>query len=232
MCRAEKSWHSWVTPRLVAGIWGQSNKWGYSLLRAAIKFAECRTHARPTSRRLIALGITACLALPCIVSAIGANHRANDGELVHHLRHARKQLANSSARDVGRDFLELTANLLGRIGLHIPHVLMRGSARKKDIDDGLVRPFGALLFLGLQDLRQRQAAHGQPADFQETPPRNPVAELIFFSKNCNHGKQARLYLVIRLGTLSYYSRFYTIFYGKSPFQWAYLSTLYSRPSCI
>ena len=229
MRRAEEAGFAGVAPLDVAGLRREADERRHVRFHRAFKLGKYRPDTGPTAGRLVAWR-TAGHALLGIVSAGGTNDGANDGELVHHLRHARKQLANSSARDVGRDFPELAANLPGRIGLHVPHVLMRRSTGKKDIDDGLVRPFGALLFLRLQDLRQRQTAHCQPADFQKTPPRNPVAELIFFSKNCNHGKQGRSYPVIRLGTLSCYSKSYTIVRQKSPFHWAYLSTLYSRSS--
>ena len=47
------------------------------------------------------------------------------------------------------------------------------------------RPMPGLL-LGPQDLRQRQAAQGQPADLQKGPPRQPVAMALAPAQDGQH----------------------------------------------
>ena len=100
------------------------------------------------------------LALPGIVAAVGSNHRTDDGKLVHHLRHQRELIANTNSWDICRNLIELAAHLLGRVRLEIPHVLVRRTARKENVDDGFVAAAGSLLGLCAEELGKRQAAHG------------------------------------------------------------------------
>ena len=99
------------------------------------------------------------LALPGIVAAVGSDHRTDDGKLVHHLRHQRELIANTNSWDICRNLIELAAHLLGRVW-QIPHVLVRRTARKKNVDDGFVAATGSLLGLSAEELREGQAAHG------------------------------------------------------------------------
>src|SRR5258706_11338368 len=56
---------------------------------------------------------------------------------------------------------------------------MRWPTRKENHDDGFVRPANAHLGLRLQNLWQRQASHGQSADFEKIATRKAVAETRF-----------------------------------------------------
>ena len=154
VCRAEETGPAGIAPWLVAGIRHEADERRHTCLGTAVKLAECRTHARPTAGGLVALGIATGLALPRIVTAIRANDRADDRKLVHHLRHAREQLADANARHVGGNFIQLTANFLRRVRLKIPHVLMRRAAGQEDVDHRFMVAVNALLALRVENLWQ------------------------------------------------------------------------------
>ena len=160
MRRPEETGAARVTPRLMAGVRRQADKGRHTGGRLAVHAGEHRAHARPSSRGLIAKIPAAGLALPGIVAAVGSDHRTDDGKLVHHLRHQRELIANTNSWDICRNLIELAAHLLGRVWLEIPHVLVRRTARKKNVDDGFVAATGSLLGLSAEELREGQAAHG------------------------------------------------------------------------
>src|SRR5581483_3044538 len=87
----------------------------------------------------------------------------------------REQLADVDARDVGADGVELAANLARGLDLDVPHVQVRRSTRKVDIDDRFMTA-GALLGLGPQQIGQRQPAQQGAADGEKIAPRHAVAE--------------------------------------------------------
>jgi len=124
--------------------------------------------------------------------AVAADDGADDGILVGQLRQLRQMLADLDARDVGGDGLELTADLRRGVHLQVEHVLMARSARQEDHDDRLVLVAGrtdAGRGLGLEHLRQRQAAEPERADAQEVATRHAVAETAvhgFGSKDLEH----------------------------------------------
>ena len=118
-------------------------------------------------------------ALESVVRAAGADDRADRHQLVHLRGDPRQMLADLDARHVGLDRLELAADLGRRVHLQIEHVLVRRPAGQEDHDDRLCasRRMPATA-LGPQNLRQRQAAQGQPADLQKRSPRQAVAKTV------------------------------------------------------
>ena len=95
-----------------------------------------------------------------VMRAVGrADDRANGDELVHGLRHARQELTDLDALDVGLDRLELAADFRRRVHLQVVHVLVRGRAAHIDHDDGLVRPADPGLLLGRQQLGQAPVSY-------------------------------------------------------------------------
>ena len=99
-----------------------------------------------------------------------AHQRADDRELIHHLREPRHQLADLYSGHVGRDRLEFPANLGRRIRLEIEHVLVRWPSRQVDHDDRLMGRADPRLGFGRQDVGQPEPAQGQTADLEELPP--------------------------------------------------------------
>ena len=69
------------------------------------------------------------------VFAFCVAHRADDGELVGNPRHARHVLADPHPRNSGVDRPESSSNLQRCLGLHVPHVKLRGSAGEVKDDD-------------------------------------------------------------------------------------------------
>ena len=85
-------------------------------------------------------------------------HRADDGDLVHLLRHLRHQLANLRAGDVGRDRPEQPA---GRpAGLHVEGFELAGPAVHEQVDAVLFRPQH---FVGQGRLREAAPVHHHAA---------------------------------------------------------------------
>ena len=167
----------------MAGVRRQADKRRHSSGRLPVHAGEHRAHARPPSRRLVAKISAAGLALPCIVAAVGSNHRTDDGKLVHHLRHQRELVSNTDSGDICRNLIKLATNLLGGIRLEIPHVLVRRTTRKENVDDSFVAAAGSLLGLRAEELGERQATHGQAADGEKSAARKSVAEVILLAGN-------------------------------------------------
>ena len=103
--------------------------------------------------------VPASHALDGVVAAAGADDRADDDALVHAGGHAREDLADLDAGDVGGDRLELAADFGRGVGLDVPHILVRRSAAQEDVDDRLVPRAGdAGAGLGAEDVGEGQAA--------------------------------------------------------------------------
>jgi len=151
-----------IAPANLAGLGAEAEEWRRVGIGRAFEFGEDRADAGPAAGRFVFLRAPGH-ALVGVVRAGGPYDGADDGELVHHLGHAREQFANLGAGDVGGDGLELASNLARCIHLQVPHVLMRRAAGKEQVDNRLVRGADAGLGLGLQ-----QVGHGQPADAHGT----------------------------------------------------------------
>jgi len=63
-----------------------------------------------------------------IVAVFGANHRADQRQLVHHFGESRQMLADLDSRDGGGNRSELAADFRRRVHLEIENVLMRRPA--------------------------------------------------------------------------------------------------------
>src|SRR6185437_12332605 len=105
-----------------------------------------------------------------------------DGEFVGNLRLQRHQLANVHAGNIRLDRLEFTAILDGRVRFQVVQIDVTGTAVEVDHDNGLVRRTGihCPLRLQTQQIRQRQSADGQRADFEKLATRVAVAEFAAF----------------------------------------------------
>ena len=133
-------------------------------------------HRRPEVGRARVL-VPAGHALVGVVAAVVADHRADEGELVGHLRDAREMLADADAGDVGVDGLELAADVGRGVRFEVPHVDVGRPAGQVDVDDRLVRRADAGLGLGGEEVGQRQgAADERAADGEEIAAAEAVAE--------------------------------------------------------
>ncbi len=141
-----------------------------------VQFRHHRAQRGPSARRLLTAAATAGHALVGVVRAAGADDRADRNQPVHLLGEQRKMLADFDAWHVGLDRLEFAAHFRRRVHLQIEEILVRRPARQEDHDDRFVRLAHARGRFGPQNLRQRQSAQRQPADFQKRPPRHSVAE--------------------------------------------------------
>src|SRR5262245_35595883 len=124
-------------------------------------------------------------ALIRVMTAGRADDAANHRELVHHGGDLWKHFADLQTGNRCRDGVEFAANFLGRFGLDIPHVLMRGAAAKENVDYRFWSRGNACFGVGSKDIGQRQAAQADSkrADFQETSPGHAVAEAFALSIN-------------------------------------------------
>jgi hypothetical protein len=93
------------------------------------------------------------------VAVIGVRMAANDRELVGDLRALAAMLGEDRTGDGSADRRKRPANLLGGIGLGVPHILLRRTTFVKDEDAGLGLRFGkrSAGCLRLQQLRQGQS---------------------------------------------------------------------------
>jgi hypothetical protein len=161
-------------------------------IKGPLQLSHHAAELRPAAGRDGARAIReAGVALDRIVTGLRTDERADDGELVHHLRHAREEFADLDAIHIRADGLVRSGDLARCIWLQIKHVLMRRSADEIDQDDRLVRVADARLVLQRQQLRQRQAEGAQTADFDEVATRDAITEgAAFFggSENLEHGR--------------------------------------------
>lgn len=82
------------------------------------------------------------------------DERADNGELVHHRRHAREEFADLDAIHVGADRLVGSGDLARRIRFEVNIYLMRRSTDEIDQDDGLVRVANARLRFEFEEALQ------------------------------------------------------------------------------
>ena len=117
--------------------------------------------------------------MPDIVDTrAGVVHGAQQRVFVRVFRHARKDLADLNARNVGRDRLVGTADLGRGVRLHVPGVELARAADQHqqnaiDVAGGLHRAGG------LEDLEvsQRQAQERERPGVQKIAPAEPIAEV-------------------------------------------------------
>src|SRR5882672_2677893 len=169
-----------VAPGAVRRAGREADGGRHRRIRRAFDLREDGADIGPAALGLDALPMVAAReALGRVVVAVGADHGPDDRELVHDLRHAREELADLDAGDVGPDGPQLAADFGGRVRLQVPHVLVGRTARQEDHDDGFVRgTLRAGLFLGAEDLGKGEPAQGESADAQEGAPGDSVAEIV------------------------------------------------------
>ena len=158
---------------------GEADEGRARFIDAPLKFRDRRSDARPTAGRHVAAAGAAGETHHRIVRPLGSDDRADEGEFVRHLRHARQLLADLNAGDVRFDGTELAAVFGGCVGLHVPHVLVRRTARQEDHDDRLViDPLGRFSTnrLRREDLGQTRATEGEATDLEKGTSRESVAE--------------------------------------------------------
>ncbi len=136
----------------------------------ALQLCDRRPDARSAAKSAQRILAPAGHALERVVLAGRADNRANDSELGHERSDPREHLANLNAGDRGRDWLELAANLDGRLGLDVPHVLMGRAAGQKNVDDGFMPRWYGGLGLRAEQVGQRKAggSHAEQCRFART----------------------------------------------------------------
>jgi hypothetical protein len=116
------------------------------------------------------------------VRRFAVRHRADDGELVRHLRRLLEHFAEDFPRQLRLHRAQGAAVLDGGQGFRIERLLCRHAARQEDVNDRLGRPFlaGVILDFGPGGLgaEAEVIAEGHPhaadqADVEEVPPRRP-----------------------------------------------------------
>jgi hypothetical protein len=114
-----------------------------------IQAGNPRSHGGDAASETAGIAGASRQALVEIVPSLGVDHGPNDGELVHHLGHARHVLTDLDAWYVGAYGLKFAPNAGWGVGLQVHHVVMWRPAGKEHVDDRLVRtsnarnPFGA-----------------------------------------------------------------------------------------
>ena len=108
--------------------------------------------------------------------------RANGRAFVPHLGQLGKMFTNTRTGNTGGNGIELAAVFERRVLLNIPHVLMARTATQEDHDHALLALGGRAGFcLGLKQLRQGQAAHGERPDLHKISSREAVAIAVVLS---------------------------------------------------
>src|SRR5262249_27615799 len=120
--------------------------------------------------------------------ARGADDRAEEDALVHDRGQARKDFAYLHAGNIGVDRLELPADFGRRVGLNLPHVLVRGTPAKEDVDDRFIRRTDAAPGLGPEQVRQAEGHRpdAERAHAQKAAPGQAVAKAMFTAENGEH----------------------------------------------
>ena len=111
-------------------------KHDYGSVRQTLEAAELRPS--PAADRAILIAIPTAQALIAVVVIDAADHRANRHELVERRRNPGEGFTDLDAGDFRADRLELASDLFRSVGFYFPHVLVRRTATKKDVDDRLV----------------------------------------------------------------------------------------------
>ena len=148
--------------------------------RGTFQLRHHRTELRMASRRL-PLMAAAGEALEGVVVSSRTDHRADDGEFVHHRCQPRHQFADLDAGHIRGNRLELSPHLARRVGLQIDHVLVGRSSRQINHDHGLLARRRAGGLFGPEDIGERQSRAGgakrcQAADAEKLPAAAAVAE--------------------------------------------------------
>ena len=159
----------------MAGVGGEPDEGRHRLVDAAEKFAGHRPHARPAAGGLVADGAAGVADEGVVIAVGGAVDTPQRDALVHDPGEPRHVLADLDAGNVGRDRLELPADLRRGVHLQVVHVLVAGGPAHVDHDHRLVRPVAGGL-LGGKDLWQREAAHGERADAEHVAPGEAIAK--------------------------------------------------------
>ena len=174
---------------------GQADERRHRWIDRALHLGEHGADARPAAHRpqRFACGQPVMHWIG-VVTAAGADDRADDDELVHAGGDLREDLADLNAGHVGVDRLELAANFGRRFGLDVPHILMRRPAAEEDIDDGFVPTAGRSAVANSasfspEDVSKIKAgsANAEGANAQETTARDAVTEAICLTEDGEHG---------------------------------------------
>ena len=108
-------------------------------------------------------------------------HRPHDGQPVDALRELRKVFADLNAWNIRGDRLKCAANFRGRVGLHVPSVLMGRPAPHEEQDTRLGAPetVPGRRRASHQQIRKRQAEQARCAGAEKITPAAPLRRLIF-----------------------------------------------------
>ena len=179
MRRPEESRRTRIAPGIMTAFRREPDEGRAGLINSTLKFGHGSADARPPTGRGVRARRSACEAHHRIVRTFGSDERADESELVRHFRHERKLFTDLNAGNIGSYRPELAAELGRSIGLEIPHVLMRGPARKENHDNRLVINPACHLStcrLGREDLRQTRPAQSEATDLKEGTTGKAVAE--------------------------------------------------------
>ena len=116
------------------GLGGQADESRETLDPGAHQLGKAGSHAGPVAGRFrvgpVEEGRTRATGIAhegIVASARCSDHSPNPRPLVHHLGHHGKGIVDVNARHVGADGTKDATDLLGRIGLRVDQVLMRGA---------------------------------------------------------------------------------------------------------
>ena len=112
-----------------------------------------------------------------VVTTLTADHRPQHRRLVHRLGDLRETLTDLDARNTGRERRERTADVLGGLGLDLPHVLVRRTTAQEDVAHGLVIHLRLAGRVGTQQigLGQTEGSDAQSTDLEHATAGDPVA---------------------------------------------------------
>ena len=201
--------------RRVAGVGREADEGRHRWFDTAEEFARHRPHARPAAGGLIADGAAGVTDEGVVVAVGGAVDAPQRDALVHDPGEPRHVLADLDARDVGRDRLELPADLRWGVHLQVVHVLVAGGPAHVDHDHRLVRPAAGGL-LGGEDPWQREAADGERADAEHVAPGEAVAEPGAPATLLVNDREHRVFLQLCLGRAARLRPFLPVCSGLGP----------------
>ena len=141
-------------------------------------------------------------ALERVVTTLAADHRPQHRGLVHRLGDLRETLADLDAWNIRRDRLERTADVLGGLGLDLPHVLVRRTATQEDVDHRLVVHLRLAGRVGPQQigLVQAKGSHAQGTDLEHATTGDAVAVpgtsiVLLRPEDRQHGSTPTVFLI-------------------------------------